>query len=130
MDMRSRADSAAEKKRCGGYNCAQAVACTYCDLAGIDEDTMRNLTQAFAVGMGTMEGSCGALTGAAMVLGMAKKNPPQTMQDIREIMTKFKEQNGSVICKELKGIETGKMLRACDDCVRDAALFLEQAMEK
>ena len=42
--MESRVEQAAERKKCG-YNCAQAVACTYCDLAGIDEETARNLTQ-------------------------------------------------------------------------------------
>lgn len=49
--MESRVEKAAERKMCG-YNCAQAVACTYCDLAGIDEETARNLTQGFAVGIG------------------------------------------------------------------------------
>ena len=29
--MESRVEKAAERKMCG-YNCAQAVACTYCDL--------------------------------------------------------------------------------------------------
>ena len=47
--MESRVEQAAERKMCG-YNCAQAVACTYCDLAGIDEETVRNLTQGFAAG--------------------------------------------------------------------------------
>ena len=128
--MIRRAEEAAQKKQSGCYNCAQAVACTYCDLIGVDEETMRNLTQAFAVGMGTMEGSCGALTGAAMILGMKNKNPGKTMQDIRAMMTEFKNQNGSVICRELKGIGTGKILRECNDCVRDAALLLEKAMEQ
>ena len=55
--MESRVEKAAERKMCG-YNCAQAVACTYCDLAGIDEETARNLTQGFAVGIGgSMEAS-------------------------------------------------------------------------
>ena len=36
--MNSRVNEAANRKR-NGYNCAQAVACTYCDLAEIDEDT-------------------------------------------------------------------------------------------
>ena len=50
--MESRVEQAAERKMCG-YNCAQAVACTYCDLAGIDEETVRNLTQGFAAGIGS-----------------------------------------------------------------------------
>lgn len=126
--MDTRVQEAVNKKMCG-YNCAQAVACTYCDLAGVDEDTMKNITQAFAVGMGTMEGNCGAVTGAGVVLGMRNKNQRKTIIDIRQIMTQFKDRNGSVICKELKGLETGKVLRECNDCVRDAAEFLEKIVE-
>lgn len=125
--MKSRVQQAVEKKNTG-YNCAQAVACTYCDLAGVDEETMKNITQAFAGGMGTMEASCGALTGAAIALGMINKNPVKSMQNVRAIMSAFKEQNGTVICKELKGIAAGKVVRACSDCVYDAALFLEQQL--
>ena len=100
--MESRVEKAAERKMCG-YNCAQAVACTYCDLAGIDEETARNLTQGFAVGIGgSMEATCGAVIGAVNVLGLINKNPQQTMQGSRRIIQSFKEQNGTVICKELK----------------------------
>ena len=73
--MQSRIEDAAQKKKCGKYNCAQAVACAYCDLAGTDEETMRRITQAFGVGMGTLEGNCGALTGAGVVLGMVNNDP-------------------------------------------------------
>ena len=45
-------------------------------------------------------------------------------------MGKFKERNCSTICKELKGIETKKVLRACNDCVADAAEFLEAQIGK
>ncbi len=123
--MDTRVEEAVNKKKCG-YNCAQAVACTYCDLAGVDEDTMKNITQAFAVGMGTMEGNCGAVTGAGVVLGMFNKDQKKTIADIRTVMTQFMERNGSVICKELKGLNTGRMLRGCNDCVKDAAEFLEK----
>lgn len=126
--MDTRVQEAVNKKMCG-YNCAQAVACTYCDLAGVDENTMKNITHAFAVGMGTMEGNCGAVTGAGVVLGMRNKDQRKTIIDIRQIMTQFKDRNGSVICKELKGLETGKILRECNDCVRDAAELLEKIVE-
>ena len=91
---------------------------------------MKKITQGFAVGMGTMEGSCGAIAGAAVVLGMANDNPGKTFKDIRGIMSQFKDQNGSVICKELKGLETGEVLRECNDCVMDAAMLLEAALEE
>ena len=126
--MDSRVNEAANRKR-NGYNCAQAVACTYCDLAGIDEDTMKNLMQGFAVGMGgSMEGTCGALVGAASVLGRVNKNPQKTVKATRKMMLDFMSQNGTVICKELKGINDGVVKRECIDCVKDAACLLEKSI--
>lgn len=82
--MESRVEQAAERKMCG-YNCAQAVACTYCDLAGIDEETVRNLTQGFAAGIGgSMEATCGAVIGAVNILGLINKNPPADNAGIPE----------------------------------------------
>ncbi len=128
--MESRKELAVEKKR-SGYNCAQAVACTYCDLLGIEETEMSAMTQALGTGIGgTMEGTCGAITGACVLLGMADKEEgrPKAMRDARTLMNQFIERNKTVTCKELKGIGTGVVLRECEDCVRDAAEFVEQIL--
>lgn len=126
--METRVEEAAKKKQCG-FNCAQAVACTYCDLAGIDEETMKNLNQGFAVGIGvSTEATCGAIIGAVNVLGAINKNPQKTMKSARNVINSFKEQNGTVICKELKGITDGVVKRECIDCVRDAARLLENEL--
>ncbi len=127
--MSTRADEAVNRKHCG-HNCSQAVACAFCDYTGLDEEALKETTQAFAVGMGTMEGNCGALTGAGIVLGLANKDPRKTFSDVRNIMSEFKDRNGTVICKELKGIETGHVVRECDDCIRDAVEFLEERLQK
>lgn len=126
--MESRKEAAVARKRSGQYNCAQAVACTYCDLAGLDEETMRQAASAFGLGMGCMEGTCGALTGAGVVLGLVCKDRAQSMPAMKGVMARFRERNGATICKELKGIESGTVLRACNDCVADAAEFLEEAL--
>lgn len=127
--METRVKEAENRKMCG-YNCAQAVACTYCDLAGMDEETAKNLTQGFAVGIGgSMEATCGALIGAVNVLGLINKNPQKTMQGARRMIDAFKEQNGTVICRELKGMDDGIVKRECIDCVKDAALLLEQELK-
>ena len=52
-----------------GYNCAQAVACTYCDLFGLDEETAYKMAEGFGLGMGLME-VCGALTGGFLLAGV------------------------------------------------------------
>lgn len=128
--MQTRVEDAANKKM-SGFNCAQSVACTYCDLAGIDEATMKKLTQGFAVGMGmTMEGTCGALVGATAVLGAIKDNPRETVSGTKEMLQSFLEKNGTIVCKELKGITDGKVKMECVDCVRYAAQLLEEQLDK
>lgn len=124
--MESRINDAVERKRSGRFNCAQAVACAYCDVAGVEEETMRNLTNAFGVGMGSMDGTCGALVGAGVVLGMVRGDRGAAMRDMKALVTRFKAQNGSVTCRDLKGVGGGVPLRACNDCVADAATFLEE----
>ena len=121
--MESRKHIAVEKKHCG-LNCAQAVLCTYADIAGIDEETAIRLAAPFGAGMGNMEGTCGAITGAGLVLGLVSKGP--ATKQMRQIMNKFHERNGATQCKLLKGVGTGKVLRECSDCVADAAEFLEE----
>ena len=99
-------------------------------MAGIDEETAKNLTQGFAAGIGgSMEATCGAIIGAVSVLGMINKDAVNTMQGSRRIINRFKEQNGTVVCKELKGITDGVVKRECIDCVKDAALFLEDELK-
>ena len=121
--MESRKQMAVEKKHCG-LNCAQAVLCAYADIAGIDEETAIRLAAPFGAGMGNMEGTCGAITGAGLVLGLVSKGP--STKQMRQIMNKFRERNGATQCKLLKGVGTGKVLRECSDCVADAAEFLEE----
>ena len=121
--MESRKQMAVEKKHCG-LKCAQAVLCAYADIAGIDEETAIRLAAPFGAGMGNMEGTCGAITGAGLVLGLVSKGP--STKQMRQIMNKFRERNGATQCKLLKGVGTGKVLRECSDCVADAAEFLEE----
>lgn len=128
MIMVTRKEIAAGKKRCNSHNCAQAILHTYADVAGIDEEVAMDIANAFGAGMGNMEGTCGALVGAGMVLGMVNKDKTKSMKQMREIMTKFQERNGATQCKLLKGVGTKTVLRACPDCVADAAEFLEQEL--
>ena len=65
----SKADIASAKHR-NGYNCCQAVACTFAEETGIDESILYKLGEGFGAGMGTTEGVCGAISGAAMIAGL------------------------------------------------------------
>jgi len=119
-----------------GYNCAQSVACAFCDRLGKDEKTVFELTEAFGFGMGTM-GTCGAVSGMAAVVGMVEsdgnldepKTKKQSYKAMKELTNKFVEMNQSVICSEIKGVETGKVLRSCNGCIEDAVNLLEEYLE-
>ncbi|MBO4663472.1 MAG: C_GCAxxG_C_C family protein [Bacteroidaceae bacterium] len=128
--MNSRKEIAAEMKRCGSHNCAQAVMCTYCDYTGLDAETIKNVGNSFAAGMGNMEGTCGAIVGAGVVLGLATKDKAKSVKGMKYIMEEFQKRNGSTQCKCLKGVGTGKVLRECPLCVADASEFLEDVLEK
>ena len=136
LRMSSRVENALENHG-KGYNCCQAVACAYADLAGVDENLIFAAGEGFGAGMGGMQCTCGAVSGACMVAGLLKssRNTEEpvtkggTYRITKEIAQAFKEKNGSVICKDLKGIETKKVLRSCDGCIEDAAKILEQVMD-
>ena len=133
--MESRTELAVMRKN-KGYNCAQAVACTYCDLVGISEETMYRIMEGFGSGFGTTEGTCGAITGAVALAGMKNStadlennsSKASTAKLSREIMSRFKQSAGATICRELKGIETKIVLHSCNDCVLDAARIVEEVV--
>ena len=128
--METRKQIAAEKLQCGSHNCAQAIVSTYADIISIDETTAKNLASAFGGGMGTMEGTCGALVGAGIVLGMVTQDRAKARTGMRQIMTRFQQKNGVTQCKLLKGVGTHVVLRECSGCVADAAEFLEEQLNK
>lgn len=139
IDKESLIKRAVEMKSSGKYNCAQAVACAFADCIGVDESTIYNAGNAFGHGMGGMEATCGALTGAGIVLGIASGDRVKSMRAMAGILRLFEERNGATICKHLKGISidphTGKMvagkpLRACNLCVADSSEFLADAISQ
>ena len=119
-----------------GYNCAQAVVCAFADDLGLDEQTAYKMSEAFGLGVGQME-ICGAVSGACMVAGMKNsggldnigKTKGETYKINRAIADEFKQMNESVICRELKGVETGNVIRSCTGCIEDAVKIVEKYMK-
>ena len=125
MTIEERAARAVELK--ASYNCAQAVVLSYADKLPLEEETLKKLAAGYGGGMGCMEGTCGALVGAVMVAGMLTDGQG-TGRYAREILLGFRERCGATICKDLKGIETGKVLCPCTECVRNAVLAAGAAL--
>ena len=119
-------------KHTRGYNCAQIVLCSYAEELGIDEEMLFRISEGFGAGMGGMMQTCGAVTAMFMALGLANSSgdlqacdtKPQTMKKVRELAAEFEKKNGSIVCRELKGIDTGKVLRSCDGCIKDGIRIL------
>ena len=135
-----------------GYNCSQAVFAAFADELDMDQETAVKIASSFGGGMGSMREVCGAVTGIFMAAGIkygyadpsdraAKKEHYKLIQDLA---AKFKNENGSIICRELLGIRPeGENLiprertveyykkRPCAEYVGYAALILEEMiMEK
>lgn len=133
--MKSRIDDCTLRHQ-RGYNCAQAVACTYADLVGVDEETMFKVTEGLGLGMGGMQGTCGALSGACVLAGMKNSGGDlsdpvtkgATYQLSREMVRRFQEKAGATVCKDLKGVETGVVLHPCPACITDAAAIVEAVL--
>ena len=125
MTIEERAARAVELK--AGCNCAQAVVLSYADKLPLEVETLKKLAAGYGGGMGCMEGTCGALVGAVMAAGMLTDGQG-TGRYAREILLGFRERCGATICKDLKGVETGKVLCPCTECVRNAVLAAGAAL--
>lgn len=129
-----------------GYNCSQAVLGVFCEELGLDFETAMKLASSFGGGMGRMREVCGTVSGMFMAAGLAystSDNKAQQYKIVQELARRFKEKNGSIICKELlAGVETSTSpipsertetyykKRPCVDLVGDSVEILEQFLQE
>ena len=109
-----------------GFNCSQAVFSAYAE--GLETETALKIASGFGGGMGRMAETCGAVTGAMMVLGLrfGAASPDREAKEliyarIREFADRFKARNGSLDCRDLLGcdISTPEGLRDRQESVYD-----------
>lgn len=120
-----------------GCNCCQSVVLAFADDLGLDKETVQRMGEAFGAGMGGMNGTCGALSGALMLAGIknsdgdteAPKTKGKTYSVAREMHARFDEEAGSTICRELKGVDTGEVLLSCPACIDLAVKLAEELLE-
>ena len=134
-----------------GYNCAQAVFCAFTDVTGCDRDTSTRMSSSFGGGLGRLRETCGVVSAAALVLGIARGyDDPADYEAkkrhyalVRDFAERFREKNGSIICRELlanAGLEPKSggepearseefyRRRPCPHLVYDAALILDELL--
>lgn len=114
---KSRGDRARELFR-EGYNCSQAVTLAFADeleARGISKEMAAGLASSFGGGLGRLREVCGCVSGMALVCGAlegyidpkAAAEKQDHYKKIQELVTTFKNENGSYICRELlAGINT------------------------
>lgn len=130
-----------------GYNCTQSIAVAFAEELGLDKNTAARLSSGFGGGMGRMREVCGTFSGVVFVLSAlygysepkdltAKK---ELYEKIRNLADKFREDNGSIICRELLGLDKMEesatpelrtseyyKKRPCPELCRYAANLLEE----
>ncbi|MBR3269269.1 MAG: C_GCAxxG_C_C family protein [Oscillospiraceae bacterium] len=140
-----------EKRACelfsSGCNCAQAVLTAFSDVTGLDEETSMRISSSFGAGMGRMREVCGTCSGMFMAAGLLYGLSPgfddrekaAHYARIQELAAQFKEEHGSLICRELlKGLKVTSTptpdarteeyykVRPCIRFVRTAVRILEK----
>jgi len=131
-----------------GFNCSQAVLTNYAPALGLERETALKLASAFGGGMAQMGETCGAVTGAFMVIGLrygrftaddlAAKE--KTYALVKEFVTRFSAKHGSIMCRDILGYdlstEEGRALvkekeltrTLCPEFVQDAVNILDEIL--
>lgn len=99
-----------------GYNCSQAVFGAFAQELGMSFETAVLISSSFGGGMGRLREVCGAVSGMFMAAGLAfgtaditdHKAKSDHYALIQSLASEFKEQNGSIICRELLGLSEKK----------------------
>ena len=99
-----------------GYNCAQSIALAYHDVMGIDKELSATMAAPFGGGMGRLREVCGTVSGMFMVAGFIAPNaqPNDTANKkscyalVQSLAERFREENGSIVCRELLGLTQQK----------------------
>lgn len=131
-----------------GFSCSQAIVSTFGPQMGLDQNTALKIADGFGGGMGRMALTCGAVTGAFMVIGLKHgrqcaddhASKQKTIRLMKEFIRRFKDRNHSISCKELldcdistdEGFEYnqkhGIANARCPKFVSDAAQILEELL--
>ena len=134
---------------CDGFSCSQAVLSTYGARYGLEREQALRLAAGLGGGMGRMGRTCGAVTGAFLVLGLEhggissadKAAKERTYGAVRAFADRFEGKHGSTRCRELlecdisqaeeyaRAQREGLFKSRCPELVRSAGELLEELLE-
>jgi C_GCAxxG_C_C family probable redox protein len=123
-----------------GYNCSQAIFSTYSQDFGVPFEQAIKIASGFGGGM-RINGTCGAVTGAFMVLGLKfAKGKDKPYDKIIKFAETFRQKNKSTDCHALLGCDIrtkegmdkatnkGLFRSICSQLVKDSAEILEEML--
>jgi C_GCAxxG_C_C family probable redox protein len=123
----------------GGFNCSQAILSAYSPRYGLDAELAQRIACGFGAGMGRLGETCGAVTGAYMLISLIHGDDRErTYELVREFSKRFIEHNGSTECRTLLNVDliTGdaefasrQVAKICPNMVKDAAEILEELLD-
>lgn len=95
-----------------GYNCTQAVVLAFEDILGSDRAVLERLSIGLGGGVGRLREVCGTVNAMAVIAGTLASLDGKTHQQqkkdtysiVQELAGMFREENGSIICRELMGL--------------------------
>lgn len=139
----------AESNIRNGYNCAQSVLLAFAPQFDLPGEKAAQIAGAFGAGMNRTGQTCGAVSGALMVLGLkygATGVPEQVDKDqllkiVQQFFKEFKERHASPICNDILGVdlntpegyqyakENGLFKSVCIEVVKDAADIAQKLMD-
>ena len=133
-----------------GYSCSQAMLCAFAPRYGLDRDLALKIASPFGGGIAKQGLSCGAMTGAILVLGLhGGRTDPDDVETrekndalVREFMARYSKDNGATMCNDLTGVdisdaeartaaqEAGVYAGICPNLVRYAAGLVLELIER
>jgi C_GCAxxG_C_C family probable redox protein len=137
----------AQERFAQGFSCSQSVFSAYAAQLGIDDESALKLASPFGGGVAHQGNVCGAVTGALMVLGLARGSATvdkkdETYRIAEEFVKRFQERHETILCRELIGIDIstpGGLANAreqkvfqmiCPGLVRDAVELVAEFLDE
>ena len=132
------------------FNCSQSVFATFAEELGVDTDSALKLSCAFGSGIGKMQKTCGAVTGALMALGLKygkginddESKKAKAYEMAIKFINEFSKLHGSTECMTLIGydMKTEEGMKAieeknlfanvCLNLVKDATIITEKLLKE
>ena len=100
-----------------GYNCSQSVLAVFAEECGISKETALKIACPFGGGIGGLGKTCGALTGAIMVVGLKHGSTKTTDLDAKKVSNEktrrlietFEKNHGTTLCNNLVGLDIANL---------------------